>query len=227
MGEATTPMQIEFFNNKPPIRDIKAGCTHAVVLLQDGSLYAMGERGTCGRVWGKCHFHYYEPTRVPIGTPILSICTCSGACTIVQSINNEYYAFGNAERQTLPAYGKHIQTIPERIDNVFPVYQSLENLTTLPNTDHTFLPNQIQVKKLVSSLTSFFLLMSNNDLYVVGKGSHGEMGIANCGKLEKWTFCKSNIADVQASPFNSFIFVYQSFLFYEHQMKYTDVFICF
>lgn len=170
---------------------MQTGFHHTIVLLQDGSVYAMGDKACCGQASTTGHF--YSPVLVSVGnaTKIASFC-CSAFCSIVQTVNDEWYAFGNAQNQNEPAYGKEVSLTASRIDDVF--------------------PKGIKVKKLAATYHAFFLLSDKNDLYVVGNGYNGEMGMNNDksdkGKdIDKWTLCKSNVINVQTGVHNSFIFL--------------------
>ena len=194
------PALVEFFNDKSPIQDIQAGSSHSIVLLQDGSLYAMGVKQRCGQEPNH-NGHFYSPVLVSIGVPVKSIC-CSYLCTIFQTIKNKYYAFGDVYNQKYPICGKKISLTPERIDDVF--------------------PQGIQVKKMVATSNTLFLLTYTNDLYVVGQNRHSEIGANKI--CEKWTHFKSNILDIQTGPYNSFLFLIEPFT--NSKMKcFTDVFI--
>ncbi len=180
----TTPTQVVFFVGKSAIQDVQAGAFHSIVLLADGSLYAMGKKECCGQASATANF--YSPVPVSVGTKIASIC-CSSFCTIVQTVNDEWYAFGDTSTQPQPAYGKEVSLTASRIDDVF--------------------PKGIKIKKLVATSNAFFLLSYKNDLYVVGNGGNGEMGMKNGESIYKWTLCKNNVADVQTGYYNSFVFL--------------------
>lgn len=175
-----------------------------MILLQDGSLYAMGIKNCCGQASAKDHF--YSPVLVSVGSPTTFVC-CSLNLTIVQTENKEWYAFGDARYQPSPIYGKSVSLTPERMDDIF--------------------SQGIQVKKLVATRHAFFLLTTDNDLYVFGKSAYDEIGIKNRKNIDNWTLCKTNIIDVQVGSHNSFVFIPNPFLIYEPQMEYTDAFICF
>lgn len=211
-----TPTPVEFFNDKAPIQDVQAGEDHTVVLLKDGSLYTMGDKACCGKASAKNNF--FSPVLVSIGNgiKISSIC-CSWACTIVQTVNEEWYAFGDSYIQCKPAYGKAVSRIPERIDDVFPKTRfSMES----PNVDYS---KPIQVKKLVATTSAFFILTSNDKLYTVGTNKNGEMGIDKQNLLE-WTLCRDNVLDIQVGLNNSFLFEPKPFLLSKHTCQsFTDI----
>lgn len=158
-----------------------------MVLLQDGSLHAMGYKDRCGRENATDHF--YCPVLVKVGnnSKIARIACCSQACTIVETVNHEWYAFGDPAEQRKPAFGKAISKTAIRIDDVF--------------------PKNCEVKKIVSTIYSFFMLCANGDLFVVGNGGFGEMGINNGKNIDQWTLCKQNVVDVQTGAYNSFVFL--------------------
>lgn len=173
-----------------------------MVLLQDGSLYAMGKTDCCGQESEiDC---FFSPVLVSVGntSKISSIC-CSYYCTIVQTINNEWYGFGYKSRQSSPAYGKTVSLLSERIDVAF--------------------PKGIQVKKLITTTNSFFLLSTKNELYVVGRNDSGEMGMNNGKNIDKWTLCKRNVIDVQTGYDISFLFLDTSTMFKKHTSHFADV----
>lgn len=115
------PTLINFFVNKPEIEDVQAGYLFCVVLLKDGSLYAMGNEYCCGQATTMNHF--FAPVQVNIGTAnpkVESITCCSYASTLVKTVNDQYYAFGNVSEQAKPAFGKEVCHIASRIDESFP-----------------------------------------------------------------------------------------------------------
>lgn len=162
----------------------------------------MGWYNSCGQ--GASKDHFYSPVLINVGNlnKISSFC-CSKTSTIVQTMNGEWYGFGEEDYKYNTIYGKKMTLTPQRIDDA--------------------MPKGIQIKKLVATGFAFFMLTTGNDLYVVGKGKYGEMGMNNEKNIEKWTLCKTNIADVQTGIDNSFLFIPNSFLVYEFQMKFTDV----
>lgn len=194
----SVPTKVDFFDDKPSIQDVKAGWHYAVVLLENGSLYAMGSKDGCGQGVSKDHF--YSPVLVSIGNAnkIASI-SCTSFITAVQTFNSEYYAFGHHRSDAPEVYFK-----PHSISFTF--------------------PKGIRVKKLVSTDNAVFLLNHENEIYVCGHGRYGEMGIKN-NLPNHWTLCKENTIDIQTGSFNSFFFTLTSFLIYEPQMKFTDIII--
>lgn len=95
-------------------------------------------------------------------------------------MNNQWYAFGEG-------FGITNFIHPTRIDDSFPTVT-------------------VTVTKIVASLNCFFMLCENGNLYVVGKGEKGEMGLGKTANIEKWTLCKQSVVDVQTGVHNSFVF---------------------
>ena len=203
------PTKLVFFDDKPSIQDVKTGWNYSMVLLADGSLYAMGNKYCCGQGTSKDHF--YSPVLVSVGDAIQSICF-SWSYTMVQNVNQQYYLFGDLHNcKLLSVYGKQFVLIPECFDHVISNTKSL-----------TGIPSGFQVKKLIETIFEFFLLTNNNDLYVM----------SNCKETDKknsskWILYKSNVANVQTGRLNLFLFINEPFLLYESQMKFTDAIICF
>lgn len=71
-----------YFVDKSEIVDVQAGENFCIVLLQDGSLHAMGEKDRIGREDGNDHF--YAPVMVHVGdnAKIERIVCCSQAFTM-------------------------------------------------------------------------------------------------------------------------------------------------
>lgn len=157
-----------------------------MVLLKDGTLHAMGHRNRCGQATASDNF--YSPVLVNFGNnvKISSIACCSQECTIVKTLNNEWYAFGEPCFKSFPAYGKEVTRDPRRIDDAF--------------------PKNVIIKQLLATCHAFFMLCENGDLYVVGNGSNGEMGTKST-QIHKWTLFKQNVAFIQTGLFNSFVFL--------------------
>lgn len=188
---------MKFFNNKSCIRDIQAGTSYTIVLLENGLLYAMGKSEYCGQ--GLSAYDFYSPVLVSIGNAnkIVSI-YCSFHCTIIQTVNQQFYMFGDLE------YLNKSQILtPQLVNDIFPINQSF-----------TGFEQEIQIKKFISSKMTFFLLTKTNDLYIIKNDN-------------QWTFCKTNVLDVQTGIHDSFLFLVNPFLVYHADMKNTDLIILF
>lgn len=185
-NEFTTPRLVSFFVGKADIQDVHGGSGFCVVLLQDGSLYAMGHRNRCGiQTTSDC----YVPVLVHFGAKVESIACCAHACTIVRTYNNEWFAFGETNEDTgqkKPAVGMTLCETATRIDHLFPQVSS--------------------IVKMVATAQAFFLLCDNGNLYVIGNGASGVFGLNNDHNVDVWTMCKTNVADVQTGLRNSFVF---------------------
>lgn len=187
---------------KSTIVDVQCGLRHSIVLLQDGSLYAMGAYSCCGNPLGNIPFDHHVPIRVSINKPffflvswvrynneqfIKSICVNSSS-TIVETKEGEWYAFGDATFSS-SHIGKKICLLPQRVDFVFPS----------------------KVKKLISTKYNFALLDFENQVYIL------ETNHSN----PKWTFYKSQIVNIQSSEKNLIFFTILPYSF-SHK-KWTDV----
>lgn len=172
------PTQVSFFVGKAQITDVQVGCGFSMVQLKNGCLYAMGNRNYCGQY---SDGHFFSPVSVNVGNqePVISV-ACSRKCTFVQTVNKQWFMFGNAVGST--------------------------NHLTATRADTEF-PTNVSVQKIVASGNVFFMLCDNGDLYVIGHGEKGEMGMNNRANIDKWTLCKQSVDDVQAGLFNSFIFL--------------------
>lgn len=166
--------------------DVKGGGGFCLVLLENGILFAMGHKDRCGFAFNSEDF--CTPVSVQIGCNDLvqTIC-CSWGCAIVETANGKWFGFGDASAQKSPAYGKEISKTPSRIDDIFPC--------------------NFSVRKLTATAYCFFILLDNGDLYSIGNGKNGEMGIKDAAEYSSWILCKSNVTDVQTGFWNSFVFV--------------------
>lgn len=183
VSKVSNPTRIVYFSELAPIKGVQAGNGFCIVLLEDGSLHAMGKSTCCGQT----HVHkfdYFAPIQVrTCNMQVVSLC-CSSACTIIKSQNNEWYAFGDASSIAVP--GKKITGAVSRIDDAF--------------------PKDAKIKKMVASMNAFFLLDDNNVLHVAGNTSYGEMGIGYYCFAPTWRICKHEVVDVQAGAVHSFVF---------------------
>lgn len=221
----STPINVEFFNDKETIQDIQTGSDYTIVLLKNGLIYGMGNIKHCKDASNDL---FCSPVVIFFNNPhkVISIC-CSQISTMVQLENGKWYTAHEKKVDCEPNLikdEKEVNLILESIDDPFSTIHSLSNIDkfetlTMESSKH------IQVKKLVATSTCFFLLNNKNELYVVGNGGKGEMGTNNGASIYKWTLCKTNVLDVQTGLRNSFIFIPNPFLFYESQMEYTDIII--
>lgn len=190
-----SPTLVTYFIKKAEIQDVRAGNEFCIVLLKDGTLHAMGHANRCGMQMYR-HLMYFQkedtshfstPVMVRINTySVASIACCSVGGTIVKTEKNEWYAFGDASIQQSLAYGEVVNTEAVRIDYAF--------------------PRNVNVVKLVATKSCFFMLCDKGDMYVIGNGGYGEMGINFAQSVARWTLCKQNVADVQTGIYNSFVF---------------------
>lgn len=172
-----------FFNDKP-IASLAAGQEHSIVLLQNGLLYAFGFEKCCG---SDTKLDTSVPTLVSFPNSTNAIVTsirCASYCTIIECSHGVWYGFGNNAKQKEPAYGKPITALPSRIDDVFPLHESSQKT--------------VKVKKMVATSNSFFILTTENDLYVIGGNHFGETGLQS-ENVAKWTKQEdaTSIVDVQ------------------------------
>lgn len=178
----STPTRVVFFDLLPPIVKIEAGDCFSMVLLANGSLYAMGHKDRCGQASAINNF--VSPVQVVIPNTHLTFVCCSKACTLVQS-SSQWFAFGQAGilGQDAPAFGKPVTSTATVIHDSFP---------------------QVSIVKLVASYFAFFLLSNDGTVYVVGNGRAGDMGIQNGKNIDKWTVAMQNVHRVFAGQHNSF-----------------------
>lgn len=183
--QVLTPTLVAYFVGKPEIQEVKAGDDFCMVLLKNGTLHAMGHKNRCGQDTAAGNF--YSPAIVSVGNnaKIASIACCSQASTIVQTVTNEWFAFGS-KAQEKPAYGKVATKTATRIDDIF--------------------PKQSKIKKLVATMNSFLMLCDDGYLYVIGNRGNGEMGMNEGKDIETWSLSMINVADVQTGLHNSFVF---------------------
>lgn len=194
---------VKFFDDKSPIQDVKTGAFHSIILLQNGDLYGMGLKKCCGQSKEK---YFYYPALISIQhMNFQSFVCCSWAFTMVQNSKNELYAFGSTTEQTFIKDGRVIGSEPFRMDYSFPFAK--------------------QIKKIIATNFSFFLLTNKNDLYTAGYVNSDEKYSHTI--IDKWILCKTNVVNINTGFSNLFLFIPNSFLFYESNMKYTDLIIVF
>lgn len=193
--------KVTFFadNNLAPIADIGAGESHSSVLLQDGSVYASGLAACLGNE--ELSGNIVSFVKVEFDKPLLfTSLYCSHSCTLISTNDGIWYAFGNSSKQRSPYFGAPLTRTPSRVDAHWPKTSSLENTTEL---------QPVKIKKLVHSLTAFFMLSEDNQLYVVGSNAYGELGMQASGNdVSNWSlhpFVKQPVGDVFAGRYTSFI----------------------
>lgn len=180
-----------FFSDKPAIASVAAGYFHSIVLLQNGKIYAFGYSSCCGVVKQK---DTLAPVLVSIPnctSPITNI-VCSSYCTLAQGSDGTWYAFGNSN-QLPPAYGKAVTAVPAPINDVFPI----SSITKEP----------IRVRKIVATFYCYLAITEENELYIVGCNTNGELGLGNTNNCTEWTKHPSvdSVVDVQTGWYNVFV----------------------
>lgn len=157
-----------------------------MVLLQDGSLHAMGEKHRCGQASSSSDYYSPVPVQIEKYAKIASIACCSYACTIVKTVRNEWFGFGDPNSQEQYAYGKPVTCTATRIDDVF--------------------PSNVVIKQLLASKHAFFMRCANGDLYSVGAIGQNEIGQFH-KRTDKWVcILQTTVAFIQIGMQNSFIF---------------------
>lgn len=182
--KVTTPTLVSYFVGKSDIVDVQAGAEFCIVLLRDGSLHAMGHKDCCGQANPSGHF--LSPILIQTNKIVSRIACCSIACTIVQTVDGEWLAFGDAYLQPKPTCGKQLCKVVTKMKSF---------------------PKNALVSKIVATQNAFFMLCDNSDLYVIGAKGQGEMGTNDGKNIDKWTLCKKRVADVQTGSCNSFVFL--------------------
>lgn len=193
----------------------------------------MGREKCCGQASATNHF--YSPILVSIipSVSILSLCTCSSCHTIVETVDHQFYTFGDSTYQSPLSRDEEMDTFPVRIDNDFPINHSLSKLHKGNNKlctnnllNENFAQNskeisKVQIKKLISTHNCFYLLTKDNDLYFLGYDDNDQIETNESPK--KWILCKNNILNICAGEYIYFLFVCDPFLNYQSNMKWTDV----
>lgn len=169
------PKVVPFFKESS-ILHVDGGVGFTMVLQSNGNVYAMGDKYCCAQY--STTSNYYIPVLVSVSN-VRSI-LCSIACTILRTSDNAYYAFGNADAQPSPAYGK-ITVNPTQMNN-------------LPN---------VPIKTLVASCNAFFLLSTNGEMFVIGNDDFGEMNMQR--NVNSWTKSGSKVSNVFVGRRNSFL----------------------
>lgn len=93
------------------------------------------------------------------------------------------------------------------------------------NTNH-FIDIPLEgIVQINSGLNSIIAMTKQGQVYEKGQNLCGELGIYLDKNVKHWTLCKTKISDIQIGFEQTFLFIFQPFLFYNPKMNCADVVI--
>ncbi|KAL8939776.1 MAG: hypothetical protein Q9216_003163 [Gyalolechia sp. 2 TL-2023] len=141
-----------------PIRAVKGGGSHTLVLLESGELYISGSLvdprfGLSPSV--KSVSKFSQVSSDEFGGSKVKLCSALWDASVVVTLEDEVYAFGSGTKGEL-GLGKEIAVGSRKLDKVW--------------------PEEEQIVDLSSGVSHSIIVISNGDVYGWGNGRKGQLG---------------------------------------------------
>lgn len=193
------PTLLSFFQKKSEIKQIASSCSHTVILLKNGSLWASGRANRCGQSHYSRDGYYKSFVAIQYYYPIDWICSAS-YINMYQLNDGTYQFFGEMNSGTI---NQILKSQPLQLFDSFP----------------------FPIKKSIyTSQDVLYILTRNNDLY-----SHEDVFTTvlhksfSPQKIGKWKLKMDHVYDIQDNGDYLILIVCDSFFVYPISTSFVDI----